>query len=90
MGYWRNSETLFNHALQIDRNNYMAYHHLDMAMANEGKTDKGFVHGRVPVKQTVALGGAGDRASRNQYRPNPIVGEAGRSPQNQQRMPGAL
>jgi len=40
VGYWRNSETLFNHALQIDRNNYMAYHHLGMAMANEGKTDK--------------------------------------------------
>ncbi|MGO9555709.1 MAG: tetratricopeptide repeat protein [Syntrophobacteraceae bacterium] len=38
--HWRNSETLFNHALQIDRNNYMAYHHLGMAMANEGKTDK--------------------------------------------------
>ena len=40
VGYWRNSETLFNHALQIDRNNYMAYHHLGMAMANEGRTDK--------------------------------------------------
>ncbi len=39
-GYWRNSETLFNHALQVDRNNYMAYHHLGMALANEGKTDQ--------------------------------------------------
>jgi tetratricopeptide (TPR) repeat protein len=39
-GYWRNSETLFHHALQIDKNNYMAYHHLGMALAAEGKIDQ--------------------------------------------------
>ncbi|MCX5892567.1 MAG: tetratricopeptide repeat protein [Deltaproteobacteria bacterium] len=40
IGYWRNSETLFNHALKIDPNNYIAYHHLGMALANEGKIDQ--------------------------------------------------
>lgn len=40
VGYWRNSETLFNQALQIDKNNYMAYHHLGMALAGEGKIDQ--------------------------------------------------
>lgn len=40
VGYWRNSETLFNHALEIDKNNYMAYHHLGMALANQGKINQ--------------------------------------------------
>ena len=40
VGYWRNSETLFSHALQVDPTNYMAYHHLGMALANEGKIDQ--------------------------------------------------
>ncbi|MCL4501414.1 MAG: tetratricopeptide repeat protein [Deltaproteobacteria bacterium] len=39
-GFWRNSETLYNHALKVDRTNYMAYHHLGMALANEGKIDQ--------------------------------------------------
>jgi len=40
VGYWRNSETLFNHALKIDPTNYMAYHHLGMALYGEGKVDQ--------------------------------------------------
>ena len=40
VGYWRNSETLFTHALQVDPTNYMAYHHLGMALANEGKINQ--------------------------------------------------
>jgi hypothetical protein len=39
-GYWRNSETLFTQALQADPTNYIAYHHLGMALANEGKIDQ--------------------------------------------------
>jgi hypothetical protein len=37
VGCWRNSETLFSHALKIDPTNYMAYHHWGMALAKEGK-----------------------------------------------------
>ena len=40
VGYWRNSETLFNHALKIDPTNYMAYHHLGMALYGEGKVNQ--------------------------------------------------
>jgi len=36
-GYWRNSETLFTHAIDINPNNYMAYHHLGMDLANHGR-----------------------------------------------------
>lgn len=39
-GYWRNSETLFIHALNINPNNYMAFNHLGMAFTNEGKLDQ--------------------------------------------------
>jgi len=39
-GYWRNSESLYIHAIRINSNNYMAYHHLGMAFANQGKLDQ--------------------------------------------------
>jgi tetratricopeptide (TPR) repeat protein len=40
VGYWRSPESLFRHALHIDKNNYMAYHHLGMALANQGKINQ--------------------------------------------------
>jgi hypothetical protein len=39
-GFWRNSETLFLHALQVTGPNYMAYNHLGMYYADEGQYDK--------------------------------------------------
>ena len=36
-GYWRNSETLFTHSIQVTGDNYLAYHHLGMAFSNEGR-----------------------------------------------------
>jgi hypothetical protein len=39
-GYWRNSATLFTHAIDINPNNYMAYHHLGMDLVNRGKLDQ--------------------------------------------------
>ena len=39
-GYWRNSETLFTRAIDINPNNYMAYHHLGMDLANRGRLDQ--------------------------------------------------
>ncbi len=35
--YWRNSETLFRHALDVTSNNYLAYHNLGVALADEGR-----------------------------------------------------
>ena len=34
---WRTSETLFGHALALDRKNYMAYNHLGIAYLKEGR-----------------------------------------------------
>jgi tetratricopeptide (TPR) repeat protein len=34
--YWRNSETLFRHTLDVTSGNYLAYHNLGVALAEEG------------------------------------------------------
>jgi Flp pilus assembly protein TadD len=39
-GYWRNSQTLFTHAINLNPDNYMAYHHLGMDLVNRGKLDQ--------------------------------------------------
>jgi protein O-mannosyl-transferase len=39
-GYWRNSETLFIHAINMNPNNYMAFNHLGMAFTNGEKFDQ--------------------------------------------------
>jgi protein O-mannosyl-transferase len=35
--YWRNSETLFRHALDVTNGNYLAHHNLGVALADEGR-----------------------------------------------------
>jgi tetratricopeptide (TPR) repeat protein len=35
--YWRNSETLFRHALEVTSGNYLAHHNLGVALAGEGR-----------------------------------------------------
>jgi hypothetical protein len=35
--YWRNSETLFRHALEVTDGNYLAHHNLGVALADEGR-----------------------------------------------------
>ena len=35
--YWRNSETLFRHALDVTGGNYLAHHNLGVALAGEGR-----------------------------------------------------
>ena len=39
-GYWKNSITLFSHALQVTENNDMAHGGLAIALLNEGKTEE--------------------------------------------------
>jgi len=36
-GYWNNSITLFSHALQITKNNYLAHNNLAISLSKEGK-----------------------------------------------------
>ena len=43
VGYWRNSETLFFHALEVTGPNYMAYNHLGMHYANQGRLDQAMI-----------------------------------------------
>jgi tetratricopeptide (TPR) repeat protein len=37
--YWRDSETLFRHALNITKNNYCAHYYLGIALAEKGQTE---------------------------------------------------
>ncbi len=37
LSYWRNSETLFRHTLDVTSGNYLAHHNLGVALADEGR-----------------------------------------------------
>jgi tetratricopeptide (TPR) repeat protein len=40
LAYWRNSETLFRHALAVTKNNYVAYCNLGMFFADQGRMEE--------------------------------------------------
>ncbi|MGA2787668.1 MAG: tetratricopeptide repeat protein [Verrucomicrobiota bacterium] len=40
LGYWRNSETLFRHALAVTKNNYLAHKALGVVLGLKGQTDE--------------------------------------------------
>ncbi len=40
LGYWKDSETLFRHALEVTENNYLAHDNLGAALDKEGQTDE--------------------------------------------------
>jgi protein O-mannosyl-transferase len=40
LGYWRNDETLYRHALAVTRNNYLAHHNLGIALFRKGQIDE--------------------------------------------------
>ena len=43
-GYWKNSITLFNHALQVTKDNYLVHNHLGLTLFIEGKTEEAIYH----------------------------------------------
>lgn len=45
-GYWKNSRTLFEHALTCTSRNYLAHNNLGLALAAENKLDEAMVHYR--------------------------------------------
>lgn len=49
-GYWKNSTTLFSHALQVTKNNYLAHTNLGIALAEEGKTEEAISHYRAALQ----------------------------------------
>ena len=40
VGYWRNSETLFRHAIEVTKNNYVAHDNLGAALDQKGQYDE--------------------------------------------------
>jgi tetratricopeptide (TPR) repeat protein len=40
LGYWKDSETLFEHALEVTKNNYLAHKTLGDALLEKGRTDE--------------------------------------------------
>jgi protein O-mannosyl-transferase len=49
-GYWKSSITLFNHALQVTKNNYLAHTNIGVALAAEGKNDEAIDHYHEAIK----------------------------------------
>jgi tetratricopeptide (TPR) repeat protein len=49
-GYWKNSTTLFSHALQVTKNNDLAHYNLGMALDAEGKKEEAIPHYLAAIK----------------------------------------
>ena len=49
-GYWKDSVTLFNHALQVTKNNYLAHDSLGVALDAEGKHQEAIDHYKNAIK----------------------------------------
>jgi Flp pilus assembly protein TadD len=43
-GYWKNSITLFNHALRVTKNNYLVHNNIAPSLAEEGKIEEAIYH----------------------------------------------
>jgi hypothetical protein len=43
-GYWKNSIGLWNHTLQVTKNNYLAHNNLGIAFSKEGKIEEAIYH----------------------------------------------
>jgi tetratricopeptide (TPR) repeat protein len=48
--YWRNSTNLFEHALEVTENNYIAHHFLAHSLYEQGKIDQAIVHDRKAIQ----------------------------------------
>jgi Tfp pilus assembly protein PilF len=50
VGYWRNSETLWQHALDVTTDNYRAHNALGSILSQQGRTDEAAAHFREAVR----------------------------------------
>jgi len=50
VGTWRNSMTLFEHALRVDPNDYLAHGSLGLALSREGRIDEAIEHYLVALR----------------------------------------
>ncbi len=60
-GYWKSSISLYNHALQITKNNDLAHYNLANALIKQGKTGEAIVH----FSQAIAINPYHDSAHCN-------------------------
>ncbi len=47
--HWRNSETLFRHAVQVTKNNYLAYNNLGFYLSGQGKMEEAMENYRLAL-----------------------------------------
>ncbi len=43
-GHWKNSVSIFNHALKVTKNNYLAHNNFGVILADSGKTEEAIAH----------------------------------------------
>jgi protein O-mannosyl-transferase len=48
--YWQNSITLFEHAIQVTDNNYLAHNNLGVALSDAGKKEEAMAHYREAIR----------------------------------------
>ena len=58
LGFWRNSETLFRHALQVTSNNYVAHDSLGDVLADKGLVEPAEQHYREALRLSPSYGAA--------------------------------
>jgi len=51
-GYWRNTTSLFSHALQVTKDNHVAHNNLGIAFFTEGKTEEAIYHFKEAIRLT--------------------------------------
>ena len=49
-GYWKNSSTIWSHALQVTENNYLAHTNLGVLLAAEGENEEAIAHYHAAIK----------------------------------------
>jgi Tfp pilus assembly protein PilF len=52
LGYWKDGETLFRHALEVTENNYLAHNDLGTALDRKGQTDEAISQFRAAIRLT--------------------------------------
>ena len=52
LGYWKDSESLFRHALEVTENNYLAHNDLGTALDRKGQTDEAISQFRTAIRLT--------------------------------------
>ena len=52
IGYWKDSETLFRHALEVTENNYVAHDNFGLALDMKGRLDEAISHYQEAIRLT--------------------------------------